>query len=201
MGSKKEKVVILVVLVAAALAAVGAGTTSYLVGRKTSALKAANAALDTRIAAAKTKINKLPTMRVEREHAQARLVVAESILPSQKEIETLVDSLSEFAKSSGIVIAKAEPVRQMTYRAQKAGVQRFEQADFNLDVVGDYFQLVDFVNRLENYKRFIKVDSFTASKGSGEEDPLSVKLKFSTYTYVDTAATAKPVTAVKGVVK
>ena len=128
------------------------------------------------------------------------------MLPSQKEIEALVDNLSEFAKQSGVIIAKVQPMRQMAYKAQKGTTQRFDEAVFDLDLVGNYFQFVEFLNCLENYKRFIKVDSFNLAGARTAGDPLSISLKFATYTYVDAAVEApKPAVAqaasVKGAVK
>lgn len=206
MGSKKETMVILVVLLAAGFLFLSAGVASYLVHRKTTVLRQDNAALQQRLNAAKTKVNKLSEMRRQREVAQARLEIAESVLPSQKEIEALVDNLSEFAKQSGVIIAKVQPMRQVAYKAQKGTTQRFDEAVFDLDLVGNYFQFVEFLNCLENYKRFIKVDSFNLAGARTAGDPLSISLKFATYTYVDAAVEApKPAVAqaasVKGAVK
>jgi len=44
------------------------------------------------------------------------------------------------------------------------------------------------VNLLENYKRFIRVDSFTVTSGRSEQEPLDIDLKFATFTYVDSPA-------------
>lgn len=191
MESKREKVFLLVLLLGSILLAAIAGTTVYFINKKTTELRTANSALSTRISTAKNKIAQLPLIRQERELAQAELQVAESILPSQKEIEMLVDSLSEFARQSGVIIAKAEPVRQVAYQSARGGAKRFEEAQFDLDIEGDYFQFVEFVNNLENYKRFIRVDDFTISAGKVEGEPHSVKLKFATFTYNDTTAPVK----------
>jgi len=202
MGPKNEKVMLLAVLVGSVLIAVASGVTIYFVAKDTSELKAANDALHTRIATAKNKLNQLNDMRVEREKAQARLVASESILPSQKEIETLVDNLSEFAKQSGVTIVKAEPVRQSAYGAPIATSQRFDEADFNLDLTGNYFQFVEFLNYLENYKRFIRVDSFSVAAGRNNSEGNSMSLDFATFTYVDESAIGQPpIAAVKGVTK
>jgi Tfp pilus assembly protein PilO len=201
MGSKNEKFILLAVLVGSVLIAVASGVTIYFVAKDTGVLRSANDGLHTRIATAKSKLNKLNDMRVEREKAQARLVASESILPSQKEIETLVDNLSEFAKQSGVTIVKAEPVRQSAYGAPIATTQRFDEADFNLNLTGNYFQFVEFLNYLENYKRFIRVDTFNIASAKNKTDGNSINLEFATFTYVDAAADQPTVTAVKGVTR
>ncbi len=202
MGSKREKIILLTALISGAVIALGACVWVYFLNTWTSEMQATNAALQTRVATAQSKINKLPALRVEREEAQGRLEVAESILPSQEEIENLVDNLSEFAKESGVIIAKSQPVRQGTYRNAKGAVKRFEEASFEVELEGDFFSFVEFLNRLENYKRFIRVDDFTVAAGRSAGDPNSVKLKFSTFSYVDTPAVAsRPVVAIKGVQK
>jgi Tfp pilus assembly protein PilO len=201
MGPKKERMILLSALVASLLIAVAAGATVYFVGAKASELRAANDGLHGRINTAKNKLNKLNDMRVEREKAQARLVASESILPSQREIETLVDNLSEFAKKSGVIIAKAEPVRQTTFKATGAA-KHFDEADFDLALEGNFFQFVEFLNSLENYKRFIRVDKFSVAAGKTSGEAASIALSFATFTYVDAAAaptTATPAT--KGVTK
>jgi Tfp pilus assembly protein PilO len=202
MGSKKERVILLAVLGACGAIALVAGVWCYFLGSWISDLRTANVVLQTRYDTANGKLQKLNDLRVQRELAQARLDVAERILPSQEEIENLVDNLSEFAKKSGVQILQTEPVRQTAFRAAKGPVKRFDEAEFNIDLAGDYFQFVAFLNYLENYKRFIKVDDFSISGGRQLGDSDSIKLKFATFTYVDAPAVA-PAAKVpaKGVVK
>jgi Tfp pilus assembly protein PilO len=202
MGSKKEKIILLSVLVASGVIALVAAVWIYFLTSWTGELKLGNDGLRARVTAAQGKLAKLVALRGEREQAQARLDVGESILPSQKEIENLVDNLSEFARKSGVVIVKTAPVRQTAYRAVKGAVKRFEEAVFEVEMVGDFFQFVEFLNSLENYKRFIRVDDFAATAGKSEGEPNSIKLKFATFTYVEpvASATQKPV-ASKGVTK
>lgn len=187
MRNKKEKIVLLTVIIGACILALGAGTGVYFLQKKAAELEADNIMLQSRVAQAQTKLSRLPAMRAHRETAQAKLHVAERILPSQEEIENLVDNLSEFAIRSGIVIAKAAPVRQGAY-GHGGVVKRFEEANFDLDLVGDYFQFVEFLNLLENYKRFIRVDTFAMKSGRSQEEPLDIDLKFATFTYVGGSA-------------
>jgi Tfp pilus assembly protein PilO len=201
MGSKREKMILMTVLVASVVVALGAAVWIYFLGSWTSDLRTDNDALRARVDAAQGKLVKLNALRVEREQAQARFEMAASILPSQGEIESLVDSLSEFAKKSGVVIAKTAPVRQGAYKNAKGAVKRFEEADFEIELEGNFFQFVEFLNYLENYKRFIRVDDFAVAAGRAEGDPNSVKLKFATFTYVDAAAAAQKAPATKGVTK
>jgi len=187
MRNKKDKILLLAVLIASGVLALASGTGVYVLQKKAGELEVENTALQSRLAQAQTKLSRLPALRAQREKEQARLEVAERILPSQEEIENLVDNLSEFADKSGVVIAKAAPVRQGAY-GRGGVVKRFEEADFDLDLKGDYFQFVEFVNLLENYKRFIRVDSFTVTSGRSEQEPLDIDLKFATFTYVDSPA-------------
>ncbi len=191
MGSKNEKMVLLVTLIASGVVALASGTGMYFLQKNSGELATTNAALESRVAQAQSKINKLATLRAQREQAQVRLVVAESVLPSQEELESLVDNLADFARKSGVIITKASPGRQSAYRKAVGGVKRFDVAEFNLDLEGDYFQLVEFVNLLENYKRFIRVDSFNVKSGRTQEDPHDIALKFATFTYVDAPAPVK----------
>lgn len=197
MRSKKEKIVLLAVLIISVVVALGAGSGIYVLQKKADELQTANTGLQSRVAHAQTKLKKLPELRAERESAQSQLQVAESILPSQEEIENLVDNLADFAQKSGAVIAKTKPVRQGAYRAA-AGVKKFEEATFDLDLQADFFQFVEFVNLLENYHRFIRIDGFNASPGRSADEPLKVAVKFATFTYTGAPATTGPRVAVKG---
>jgi Tfp pilus assembly protein PilO len=188
MGNKKEKVILAAILIASGLVALGSGVGVYMLQKKAGVLETENVALQSRVAQAQTKLNKLGALKTQREEAEARLIVAESILPSQEEIENLVDSLSEFARKSGVVIAKAAPVRTGAYGGARGVVKRFEETNFDLKVEGDFFQLVEFLNHLENYKRFIRVDGFIIKSGRDEIAPLDVDLKFATFSYMGTPA-------------
>ncbi len=188
MDTKKEKMILLVTLIASAVIALGAGTGIYFLQREAGEIQTENTVLESRVAQAQTKIARLPAIRAEREAAQARLEVAESILPSQEEIENLVDNLSEFAKTSGVIIEKAAPVRQAAFSGPRGVVKRFEEATFELDLQSDFFQFVEFVNLLENYKRFIRVDGFAIKSGRTPEEGLDIALKFATFSYTGTPA-------------
>jgi len=189
MGTKNEKVLLLTILIVSGVIALSAGSGVYMLQKKAGELEAENMVLNSRVATAQTKLAKLPALRAEREKSQSRLEVAESILPSQEEIENLVDSLSEFASRSGIIIAKSAPVRQGAYSGVRGAVKKFEEADFNLDIYGDFFQFVEFVNMLENYKRFIRVDGFSVNTGRNEDEALDINVQFATFTYVSSATT------------
>jgi Tfp pilus assembly protein PilO len=202
MGSKREKLILLSVLAVSAIVALSAGVWIYFLSRWGGEFRTANDALRTRVSVANAKLAKLNALRAEREQAQARLDVAESILPSQEEIENLVDNLSEFAKKSGVTIVKTAPVRQTAYKVVKGAVKRFEEADFDIELVGDFFQFVEFLNYLENYKRFIRVDDFAVAAGRSEGEPNAMKLKFATFTYVEPVApAAQKAVAGKGATK
>ncbi|MCD6405575.1 MAG: type 4a pilus biogenesis protein PilO [Planctomycetes bacterium] len=189
MNIKSEKVILLIVLIASLVVALGSGVGVYLLQKKAGRLQAENTALHSRIAKARTKLNNLNALRAERETAEARLKVAERILPSRKEIEDLVDNLSEFARKSGVVITKAKPVNRSAYAGARGAVKRFEEASFDLALKGDFFEFVEFLNCLENYKRFIRTDSFTLKAGRNEGTPLDIALKFATFTYNEAPAT------------
>ena len=187
MGNKKEKMILLALLIGSGVLALLAGTGIYLLQRKSGELEIANQGLKSRVAKAETKIAKLGELRLQRESADKRLRVAERILPSQEEVENLVDNLSEFAVESGVVIAKAKPARQGAFAGRGGVVKRFQEADFDLKLVGDFFQFVEFINKLENYKRFIRVDEFSIKSETAKGSALCIGLNFATFTYADSS--------------
>lgn len=186
MGNKKEKMILLALLIGSGVLALLAGTGIYLLQRKSGELEIANQGLKSRVAKAQTKIAKLGQLRLQRETADRRLRVAERILPSQEEVENLVDNLSEFALESGIIISEAKPALHSAL-AGRGVVKKFHEATFSLKLVGDFFQFVEFINKLENYKRFIRVDEFSIKSGTAKGSALSIGLNFATFTYADSS--------------
>lgn len=191
MGSQREKMVLFAILAGSVAVAIIAGIGIYWFHGKTVELRAANGELQAKVTDARAKSVQLPALRVERNDAQVKLETAQSILPSQAEIENLVENLSEFAQKSGVVIVKAVPIRQGAYKPQKgAALERFREATFDLDIQGNFFQFVEFLNYLENYKRFIRIDEYAVTPGKTESEPHEIRIKFATFTYVEAQAEA-----------
>ena len=89
--------------------------------------------------------------KLEAETEKTRTVVAmfEERLPSQREIPTLVREFEDLATQAGVAfeVAPKPPVKD----------DRKETIPYAITTYGDFHQMVDFVNRLERYKRYLKV--------------------------------------------
>jgi Tfp pilus assembly protein PilO len=95
--------------------------------------------------------NKRDIGKLEADTEKTRTVVAmfEERLPSQREIPTLVREFEDLATQAGVAfeVQPKPPVKD----------DRKETIPYAITTYGDFHQMVDFVNRLERYKRYLKV--------------------------------------------
>lgn len=80
----------------------------------------------------------------------------EKMLPAEQEIPTLLENLSEMAKSSNIKILGITPaVQNMDQKAQKNGI--YQEIPILISAKSGYHELGLFLSNLENSDRFMKV--------------------------------------------
>jgi len=135
------------------------------------------------IETAKAKIKEIPALREQRYKLTHAVEEYVRILPDRKEVEALYDTLSEFEKKSGVQIRDfAAPQQQRTTRRQQRSAN-FIKETRDVRVIGDFFQVATFINLIENYKRFMRVDSISMRPSSQGSGMLDVRLKLSTFIY------------------
>ena len=159
--------------------------------------------LRTQISKAESRIRAIPDLetRVLRERAKVKENV--KILPSDNDINTFVEKISEFAKAAGVEIMSLDDKSAKT-RNQRKQVETFVRIVYKMSVKGTFAQFLDFVNRFENHDRFVAVNSYSiradskaanAKSKDGKEEatvfPHEIDLEVETYQY-SVAASAKP---------
>lgn len=97
-------------------------------------------------------------------------------LPSEREIATLVTQFEDIAQEVGGV--------DVEMRAQTA-VQEGPKLTipYRIVVHGDFHDIADFINRLERYKRYLKVSDLDIDRQ--EEGVSKAEFTLSTYTFVE----------------
>lgn len=151
------------------------------------------------LASVREKIAAIPNLRQERQQLQTELTEYEDILPNDRELNKMFDTLSDFEKQSGLVIKEFKPEREARDNGQ-APANSYKQVSYKLQLAGSYFQLVKFVNLLENYQRFVRVDAFDISR-KPDAKVNGASLQISTFVYdpkSKAAATPKRTTATTG---
>lgn len=136
------------------------------------------------------------------------------ILPDDKEINTFVEQLAQFAQKSGVRITKLDDddAKARNARAKKGPVAAFDKVAYRISAEGGTEQLLQFMDLFENHERFVRVASFkieskeqvvarAASEdgGSGPESaappqaPHQIDLELETYVYNPKVKTTTPV--------
>lgn len=136
-----------------------------------------------KVTALRAKLARIPQLRQEKNKLQDELTEYETILPNDRELDKIFDTLSEFTKDSGVIIAKFKPERERQKTGATTVVSSYKRVSYSLKLYGDFFEISKFFNLLENYKRFVRVDSFEMGKRN-LDDPLGeTKLQVSTFVY------------------
>lgn len=136
----------------------------------------------TKLSELQGKIAAIPALRQEKSKLQEELTEYETILPNDRELDKIFDTLSDFTKDSKVVITEFKPERERQ-NTGKTNTSSYKQVSYDLKLEGGFFEVTKFINLLENYKRFVRVDSFEIGKRNLDEPLDEVKLKISTFVY------------------
>jgi Tfp pilus assembly protein PilO len=177
-------------LVAIAVAVILAAGLAYLIYRERNVATETQTSIDTcrtAIKAAEAKIAEIPKLEAERQELIKFVEDYVRILPDEKEVEALLETLSELKDQAGLApdaiesFQFAQDSTSMRGRPTSANFQRYIR---KVDLKANFFQFVTFVNLLERYKRFIQVDSFGIKpKTEGGGSALDIVMQLSTFTY------------------
>lgn len=154
--------------------------------------------------AAENKIKTIPELLDRRAELIATIDRYAEILPPEDEVHHLrfAETIDRYRQDTSIVVTKAEyvPIKEDEKKKTK---QRFKRHRWRFKLEGTVPDFVDFMNRIENHPRFLKVDSFAikplGSQGAfgGDLSPTedaaelekaknpkkAIELTVSTYTY------------------
>ena len=160
---------------------------------------------------AQGKIARIPELRNEREKMVNIINDYMQILPKEEHVQhdAFVDIIDSYRKDTQIVIQKAEyvPIKEkQTNKKGKAEADKnkdFLRHRYRFKLFGTVPELVEFINKIENHTRFLKIDALVIKPlGAAEEsedstgemkdeeeiaraaEPIKeIELTVSTYTY------------------
>lgn len=142
----------------------------------------------TEIAAAETKIAKIPATEKEVVILRENLGEYVKILPDDQGLEEFVKDLNRFQQSSGIQTINFQPGRPA--RKNDKQVERFERIEYQYELTATLWQFLKFVNSIENYERLVAITDFSITQVNSKEPETrdgdtvhSIKLSMETYTY------------------
>jgi Tfp pilus assembly protein PilO len=150
-------------------------------------------AVRTKVADATKKKNAIPGLRAsiaELEKKEAELITHIPNL-TRAEYDTFAELLDEMRRKSGVAVSRAAwtvPARASASPAAKVQPATVHRVQYDLSVTGSFYQLLRYINLLEQNRRFIGVESFTIGKGStGDKEKSAAlsrrELKVTIYSY------------------
>jgi hypothetical protein len=114
------------------------------------------------------------------------------ILPEEKDINTFVDQLTQFATRSNVRVRKLddEDARARSGRNKKGATAAFDRIVYKVSLEGNCAELLKFMDLFENHERFVRIASFKIEhRESSDKDvdqmtvPHQVDLDLETYVY------------------
>jgi Tfp pilus assembly protein PilO len=133
--------------------------------------------------------DRLALLVEQRPFFQSELESLRAAVPEQDDLAGIILSIDEAAKASGVTF--------VNFAASEPGTaDEFGLAPVQMQVSGEggYFQVLDFVNRLNRIHRIVVVDSMTLTSASTEEDlgPPRLTWTMGMTTFVTGGLTADP---------
>jgi hypothetical protein len=195
MNEKQFTIIWVVALVIILLA--GGGAIWYLqfdlLVEKREALKAVKA----KVADAKSKKDKIPMLKksIEALNKKANELAAHIPNLDRAEYDIFAELLDDLRRKAGVSVPRASwtvPNRPTPIPGRPAFVQpaTVHKVQYDISVNGSFYQVLRYINLLEQQKRFIGVESFAVTKAGGSDSTTLSKaaapkrdLKITIYSY------------------
>lgn len=108
------------------------------------------------------------------------------ILPDEQDVNNLVRDLSRFKEQSGVQITG---LKKKPPESGKKDNEDFDKVAYQLTCEAEAFQLLDFTDRIETHKRFMRIPSFKLSAAARKTSddlkisPHKIQMDVETYVY------------------
>ena len=124
-------------------------------------------------------IAKIDAMRTDIASYDEKIGRYGDLLPTETGIPTLLESLSEMARSSGMRIVSIEPVVGKGNKTQKG--QAYQAIPIKMSVRAGYHELGKFFSTIESSERFIKIADIRIKATAASPKKHDVELLVLTY--------------------
>jgi Tfp pilus assembly protein PilO len=154
-------------------------------------LKAANQRLDAareRQTVLRAQLRSLQTAKTAPSTIQAQIDALKQAIPSSPDLAGFIDAANGAATASGVNFVSVAP----TLPAASKGTTAVSELKLSMNVHGTYFQVVDFINRLDNLPRLIVVDglNLTGDKGGSVSAQINARMFMQAKTLVAAAGSS-----------
>lgn len=139
------------------------------IGKNISSANANLTSLNSQVSSASSKITSLKAFQASLPIAQAEMGRLDIAIPQYPQLSTFIESLNAISTESGITflsITSGQPVTQAT---PTPGVLPLPpQVQLGIQIQGGYFQVLDFLNRLDHLPRLVVSTSVNLTSNSGQ---------------------------------
>lgn len=112
---------------------------------------------------------------------QAKVNTEEAAVPGGAEIPQLIDEVNNAATAAGITLTSLSPAAPSSTSAA-AAVTAVPTISVGIDGTGGYYQIVDFIDRLQTMPRLMVINGVDLSPGQGDDGLLSFTLATDVFT-------------------
>ncbi|MDA8116849.1 MAG: type 4a pilus biogenesis protein PilO [Actinomycetota bacterium] len=140
-------------------------------GREISSANAQLASLQTQQSSSRGEIASLEAFKAQLPNAKAELARLTTAIPAYPQLSSfilMVNSISNESGISFISISPAQPAPQAPVTSVPGASQLPAAVDVSIQVKGGYFQVLDFLNRLDNLPRLVVTNTLGLT-GSGTQ--------------------------------
>lgn len=191
MNEKQFTIIWVVALVLIIIA--GSGSIYYLQFEVLEQKKQELAVVQGQVLDATKKKNAIPGLRTsiaELEKKEAELITHIPNL-TRAEYDVLAELLDDLRRKAGVSVSRAGwqvPSRAAAMPGRPVQPPTVHKVQYDLNVTGNFYQLLRYINLLEQNRRFMGVETFSIAKGSGSEPKIllpkrDLRITIYSYTY------------------
>jgi type IV pilus assembly protein PilO len=139
----------------------------------------------------RTEIARLEGIRSQAPEIEAQLAAAQAVVPTDAALPSALRQMQRAADESGVILTSVAPGRPQA--VQGATIPELASITMNMAIDGGYFQLVDFLRRIEDpaiTARGVMIGSVTAS--TSEYPTLSITVGGQMYALLTSVPSSRP---------
>ncbi len=132
--------------------------------------------MQTRLATLKKKSRELKKLEKEVARVKKRLILISQLLPKQKEIPSLLDSISRSGTEARLEFLLFKPKKEQPKNF-------YAEIPIDIKVRGTYHQVAIFLDKLSHLKRIVSARNLSMARAGEENDEVILKTKCTAVTY------------------
>jgi len=171
----EKKVTIITIICLAIILLVGGGAIYYLKFVRLTEVTAELDRVKGEVAVAEDKRSKIPALEKSIEELKQKEQELIRQIPNleKTEYDAFANLLDGLRRQSGVTVSRAgwtTPTKPVSIpgRAPKIQPASIHKVQYGLNVTGSFYQILRYINLLEQQKRFIGIEDFTIGKGTSE---------------------------------